>query len=130
MVTYTVVTSLGCLRPRTFVLNAVLPLQYWGYLCFLRDTMEEIGSAMGVTLLKKSDLRVEDMFAERAAVEMVSVDVHEVFLQLVGLGEQLVTAGTAVLRRSGEKVGERMRLQLVVRVERHRTLLASVLQPY
>ena len=33
------------------MLNAVLPLQYWVTYVFLRDTMEEIGSAMGVVLL-------------------------------------------------------------------------------
>ena len=73
----------------------------------------------------EEDLGVEDLFAERAAVQLVSVDVDEVLLEVLGSGEQLETACAAVLGRQAEIVCRRdVRLQIIVAVKRHRTFAA------
>ena len=60
------------------------------------------------------DLRVEHLLAERAAVQVVRVDVHQVLLQVIRLREQLATARAAVLVDGDEVVCRRVALQLVL----------------
>ena len=49
------------------------------------------------TMEARANLGVEDVFAERAAVEMMGVDFHQMLLKFFGSGEELETARTAVL---------------------------------
>ena len=58
-------------------------------------------------------LRLERLPAEGAAVEVVRVDVHQVFLQLVGLRERLPAAGAAVLGGHRQVVRDQVGLQVV-----------------
>lgn len=48
--------------------------------------------------------RVKHLLAESATVEVVSVQVHQVFLEFIRFGEEFHTALAAVLRGSSQEV--------------------------
>jgi len=66
------------------------------------------------------------MLAQRASIQMMRVDVHEVFLQFVRLHKRLLAAGAAVLGRHCEEVGEHVRLKMILTRERERTFFATI----
>ncbi|KAH3775856.1 hypothetical protein DPMN_177265 [Dreissena polymorpha] len=59
------------------------------------------------------DLGIVDVLTERTLVQIDGMDVHQVFLKLVGLIVSLVAALTAVLAHRRQEVERQVRLQLL-----------------
>ena len=72
------------------------------------------------------DFGIEHLFAKRAAIQVMSVDVHQMLLQLVGFGELLVAALAAVLHRRREEVRASVGVEGIFGRERLVAFAASV----
>ena len=74
------------------------------------------------------DFGIEHFFAQRAAVQMMSVDVHQMLLQLVRFGEFLVAALAPVFHGRGQEMRAGVGIQRLFRSEGLITFAASVRQ--